>query len=92
MLTEAVVGILTGIVRFVLGLLPALPDVSGLVGNLSSGVSTLAGWASNTGAFVPWGVIGGAIALVLASMTAAIVIKTIRIIASFFTAGGGSAA
>lgn len=92
MIIELLFKALAGIVNFFLKLFPPLPDISGLTGTLSGAANTLSSYAATTGSWIPWGTIQTCVTLILSMLAAAVVIKFVRIVASFFTAGGGSAA
>lgn len=92
MIIEWIFDLIAGLVNFFLGLLPDLPDSSWLSGDVASAVSTISGYASQLGNFVPWGIVESCIGLILATLAVAAIIKVVRIIASFLTVGGGSAA
>jgi hypothetical protein len=90
-ITEYLIGMWGSFIGWVGGLiqLPQPPDF----------FNQLAGWAAqattyvaNTGVWVPWALVSGIIAVWAASLLAALTIKVVRIVLSFFTAGGGSAA
>lgn len=91
MIVEALVDVLFGIVEFVIGLIPTtaapvwIADASGYL-------ETLWGYGAGLGAWVPWSLVGTVFASVLSCVAIGLVIKLVRIVASFFTAGGGSAA
>jgi hypothetical protein len=62
---------------------------------LASAGPTIQGFVSKIGglgAFLPFSVLGAVLGLLLLLMVASLAIKVVRIIASFFTMGGGSAA
>jgi hypothetical protein len=92
MILEWLFTLVASLVRFVLGLFPPMPDVSSLSGSISSAVATLSTYASQVGNFVPWAYVKTCMGIVLAALLTAVVIRIVRIVASFFTAGGGSAA
>lgn len=80
--------------RFVgwLGGLVSLPDPPAFLGTLAGYVQQAAGYVASTGAWMPWGLLLAVIAAYAACLTAGVVVKLARIVASFLTAGGGSAA
>jgi hypothetical protein len=91
MITELILGWLTGVVVWLIGLLPewALPrifaDLLGWVNLVTDNMDPLGEW-------IAFDVSVTAIGFVIASALVAASVKGIRILASFFTAGGGSAA
>ena len=91
MIVDLIVTALAGIVTFVGDLFPTINApgwLSGLAGQVSLVTDNMAG----LGQWVPFGAAGQATVLVLAAVVVAVAVKLIRIVASFFTAGGGSAA
>jgi len=91
-ITEFFLFLMRSIAELVLSLFPDGPDPDELDGTVTSGLGTLFGYAGGFGSWVPWSTIGGALLLVVACLVAAGVIKLVRIVASFLTLGGGSAA
>jgi hypothetical protein len=83
---------LSGFARAVMGLFPPLPDPDPVIGSASSGLGTVFGYAGQFGGWIPWATVAAALAVVVAVLAAAGVIKLVRIGASFLTLGGGSAA
>lgn len=88
-IVRLVVGLLVGIVK---GLGALVPDVPGWVVRASGGLQTVAEYGSKLSAWVPFPFVLGVLGTVLACMAAGLLIKVARIVASFLTAGGGSAA
>lgn len=91
MIFDLVVSVLAGVVAWLATLFGSLTlpswwlDVRGQIQQLSD-------QAAGFGAFVPMGTVVAAAGFVVACLAAAMVIKLVRIVASFITAGGGSAA
>lgn len=96
MVTSAVLSVLSNVVTWVLGLIPhiTLPTyltatgAGSLNGTLTSAVSGL--WSID--AFIPVTQLIAAAVLVLAALGLAVTVRVVRIVASFATLGGGSAA
>lgn len=91
MIVEAVITVTMWLVK---GLIATMPT-AGPPGWLDDGagyLNTLMESAAGLGAFIPWGLAVTVIMAVLACVVVGFVIKVVRIIASFFTLGGGSAA
>lgn len=82
---------LTAVVAFMLGLLPTIAVPSWLT-TAGSAVSTVLGYASTMGAWIPLDVGLTVVGAFLSCLAASFGIKLVRIVLSFFTAGGGSAA
>jgi hypothetical protein len=91
MITEALMSVLSGFVNAVLGSLPVIP-VPTWLSDLSGGVSTIAGYGAGLGVWMPVPLIVAVISTLLAAWLIAFGIKVARIVASFLTLGGGSAA
>lgn len=91
MIVEAVVGLITTLVKFIAGLFGAF-SMPGWWDDVDDGLSWLAEQAQGWGYWVPWAAFLQAMTFVAAVIGIALVIRLVRIVASFFTAGGGSAA
>lgn len=92
MITEFFLWLLGSIAKLVLTLFPAGPDPAPALGGATSGIGQIFGWAAGLGNWVPWSAIGPALGVVVLVLAAAGVVKLVRIVASFLTLGGGSAA
>jgi hypothetical protein len=75
----------------IVGWLPTDPPPS-WVSDANGLLSQIWGWGAGLGAWVPWQLIGVVVAAVLACALIGFLIKIVRIVASFLTLGGGSAA
>lgn len=91
MITEALMSVVTGLVSVLLGSLPVVP-VPGWLSDLSSGVSSIAAAGSGLGVWLPVPLIVAVITTVFGAWIIGFGIKLARIVASFLTLGGGSAA
>jgi len=91
MIADAVISVFVWIIKAVVGLLPTgaapawLDDGAGYMAEIF-------GLVSGLGAWVPVSLAVTVVAAVLACVVIGFLIKVIRIVASFLTAGGGSAA
>ncbi len=95
MIVEKLLEIIARIHGWFLGLVDALlgPIPEWLTdGPAAEGLTTIAGWLDKTDAWIPWPLVGAVIAACAAAAVAAVAIKAVRIVASFVTLGGGSAA
>lgn len=92
MITEFFLWVMAQTARLVLSLFPAGPDAGQVPDAMASGVGTVLGYAGGFGNWIPWGQVGPALVVVLGVLVAAGAIKLVRIVASFLTLGGGSAA
>ncbi len=91
MIADAVLGWVAALLTWVAGLL-TLPAPPTFVADLPGYASQLADFTVGTGAWVPWGLLGTVLVAYSAIVVTGFAIKLARIAASFFTAGGGSAA
>jgi len=89
---EGLYKVLTSLIAGFFNLFPTLPSLSGAAANIASALATISAKASQFGAWIPLGQVGNALGLVLAALTASLLIKGVRIVISLFTGGGGSAA
>lgn len=89
MIIELLVNVLVGFFTFVLGLFPegSLPT---FLGNQQY-LQDIWNMAAGLGAWVPWSLFGTVAAFVLGSVAIGFGIKVVRLVASYFLAGGGSA-
>ena len=69
-----------------------LPAVPSFLGDLAGYVATAGSYVASTGAWIPWSLMVTVIGVWAACLGAGLAVKVVRIIASFLTAGGGSAA
>lgn len=91
MIVEAIVSVLAGLVSFVGGLMPEIA-VPGFVGSLVGLVGTITGYMAPLGYWIPFGPAGTATGFVLVALAVSLVVRLVRVIASFLTGGGGGAA
>lgn len=91
MILEAIVNFFAGVVEFFLNLLPSM-DPPGFVTGFGEKVSDVLGYASGLGAWLPLGLVATVTGALIVCIGVGFGIKVVRIVASFFTAGGGSAA
>ena len=82
--------LLSSIVSGLLGLIPDVP-VPGWMSDTSGLLSSLLGYASSMSVWFPWTVAAVVVPTVLACVAVGFATKVTRIVASFLTAGGGSA-
>lgn len=92
MLIELIWGVLASILSFIIGLFPDLPSAEWLRTGVASGVSTISAGAGTLSAWVPFGTAATCLTFLIGTLGVVVLVKVVRIIASFFTAGGGSAA
>lgn len=91
MVTDAILRVLGAFLTWIIGLMGTweLPDWLATVITFVAGIVTQAAALGN---WIPWQYVGIALALIWTSFLIAFGIRVVRIVASFFTAGGGSAA
>jgi hypothetical protein len=83
---------LGALVEFVSGLFAFVPSPPTFFTDIAGYVDDVAGFMAGTSAWLPWQLLMSVLALWAISATTAVTIRIVRIVASFFTAGGGSAA
>ena len=91
MVTDAVVGWAASFVAWIGGLV-SLPAVPTFLSSLGGYVGTASSYVTGTGVWMPWSLLVTVIGAWAVCLLAALVVKVVRIIASFLTLGGGSAA
>ena len=91
MITGAIAGWFGAFVGW-LGGLVSLPTPPAFFGTLQGYAVTAGGYVANTGVWMPWTVIATVLGAWVTALAAALIVKIVRIVASFLTAGGGSAA
>ena len=91
MVTQGILAAYAWFVSFLGGLI-SFPAVPAFVGDAAGYASTVGGYVSSTGAWIPWPILGAVLSAYAACLAAALIVKTVRIVASFVTLGGGSAA
>lgn len=84
-------GTVVQLVAWLIDLIP-LPDPDPILSGVSGGIGSVFAAAGALSYWVPFGQAGMAVLVVAAVAAAAFGIKVVRIIASFLTLGGGSAA
>lgn len=90
MIAEGLIVVGVGFVNFFLGLLPKTSAPAWL-DNGTGYLATVWGYASGLGAWIPWSLVGTVLTAVLLCVVLGFGIKVARIVASYFTLGGGSA-
>ena len=91
MITDLFLWFMGGIAALVLGLLPDAPDsAQALPDSILGGLATVFGYGADLGAWFPWSVVVPTLAILTAVLVASGSILLVRVVASFFTGGGGS--
>lgn len=91
MVTQGIVAAYAWFVAF-LGSLVNFPPVPAFVADAGGYATTVGGYVVSTGAWIPWPILASVLAAYGVCLAAGLVVKTVRIVASFVTLGGGSAA
>jgi hypothetical protein len=91
-IVELIVQAVAGLVVFIVGLFPTVPPAGWLTNGITDAVAMVGPHLAGFGAWVPFTAAGQAVGFVVAALAVAVLVKLVRIVASFFTAGGGSAA
>lgn len=91
MVTEWIMSAFAAVVSTVLGWI-VLPEVPAFIGEAPAFISEVGTYLHGTGAWIPWGLLGSVVAAVVVAFGVMVTIKLVRIVASFLTLGGGSAA
>lgn len=91
MVTDWILGVLVGFWEWLIGNIP-WPEPPEWFGTLSSGVDALNSHITGLGAWLPFPILRTVLGAILALLLVSLGLKVVRIVASFFTAGGGSAA
>lgn len=91
MITELVLGVLASVVSFVGGLFPSMTLPTWLA-SIPVWIDSLGSYLTGMDAWVPWDHFATVLGFLALALSIALAIKLVRIVASFLTAGGGSAA
>ena len=91
MITELLLLFFGQLMEWVLWLLPdAPPGADALPDNVLAGLAMVFGYGADLGAWIPWAVVVPTLAILTAVLIASGSILLVRIVASFFSGGGGS--
>ena len=91
MVIDAIISVLAGFVAWLVALI-SVPESPAFLGDLQGYLDTASGYVTGTGQWIPWPIMVGIFAAWGISIVAMVSIKGVRIVASFLTLGGGSAA
>jgi hypothetical protein len=89
MVVKGFLNVLSGVLVWLLGLLPHLAVPSWL-SSLGGSLATISSGLSGTTGWVPWGELFIAVALALSAIGISVAVRGFRIVASFLTLGGGA--
>jgi hypothetical protein len=81
-----------GFVTFIIGLFPTVTVPEWMSTTVPGAIASVNAYLLNVSVWLPFDHATTALGLVLVALAAAVTIKLIRVTASFFTGGGGSAA
>lgn len=90
MITDAIINFFVGVVAALMSFLPTSGAPTWLT-SIGGAVGTVYAYAGQMGAWFPVTLVRNVALAVIASILAGFVVKTVRIVASFVTVGGGSA-
>lgn len=91
MIIKWLLDVVTGFLGWVVGLLPSVSIPVWMSTTVPNAITTIGGYISSIDVWLPFSDAGIAVAFVVVALAAAVAIKIVRIVASFVTAGGGSA-
>ncbi len=91
MIVELIVGLIAGLLEFIGGLFGSW-SMPAWWSEVDNSLDFISDQAAGFGQWIPFSAVVQALNLVVVAVGLALVIKLVRIVASFFTAGGGSAA
>ncbi|MDQ1628086.1 MAG: hypothetical protein QOI54_1830 [Actinomycetota bacterium] len=91
MITDTIVGWFAAFIGW-LGGLVSVPGPPSFLVELPGWVTTASSYVAGTSVWMPWSLMVTVIGVYAVCLTSGLAIKLVRIVASFLTAGGGSAA
>lgn len=91
MVTERLIDLVAGFASFVIGLVPA-PGVPAFFTDATNAASSVGDLFASVSVWFPLGLVAAVLTAWALTWGVGVSIKVVRIVASFFTAGGGSAA
>lgn len=90
MVTDVLLGWLGALWSWLMGLFPVIDPPDWLAGT-GDALTTVTDHIGGMGRWLPFGLLGAVLGTFFLILAAGFVVKVVRIVASFFTAGGGSA-
>jgi hypothetical protein len=91
-ITGLLVHLLAVTLSGIASLMPSFPGPAAVFGPITDGLSTVAGYVGSLSFWLPFGALGTGLVVLAGLGAVALTIKLVRIVASFLTLGGGSAA
>lgn len=91
MITEAIMNVFFSFTELLVSLVPS-SDPPSWLSDGSGALAEIWGYGHGLGAWLPWSLIGVVFPVVIACIGLGLLIKLTRIVLSFLTLGGGSAA
>lgn len=92
MIADALLDLLFTVAGFVVGLFPDFPAPAWMTTTLPGWIDTVAGWFDGLSNWLPVEHFVPVLAFAAGGVAVALVVRLVRIVLSFLTAGGGSAA
>ena len=92
MITDAILDLVFVIAGWFIDLTPEFPIPAWMTTTLPGWISTIAGWFSNVAYWLPVGHFSVVLGFAVGLVGLALGVRLVRIVLSFLTAGGGSAA
>jgi hypothetical protein len=92
-ITEFLIWVMASTARLLFAVIPGPdPTAAQTASGVQQGLGTVLAYCTQFGAWIPWNVVGPAVLITFAALIASGGIKLVRIVLSFITLGGGSAA
>lgn len=91
MVTEALINLVAGFWAFWLSQLPDVGEVPEWVDSIGAGAGQVGAWLGQFDSWLPTGMVAAVFSTIVGVWIVGVVIKLVRIVASFLTAGGGAA-
>lgn len=91
MITEAIVSVFAAVAGFIVGLFPTWSPPAWLTTTVPDLIGQASDWIVGVNAWVPFDHVATVLGFVVLVLATAVAVRLVRIVASFLTAGGGSA-
>jgi hypothetical protein len=91
-ITGAILKLVSSMVAWFVTLMPNVPPMTSVTGSGDGGFSSLVGFMAGAASWLPFPVLFSCVVFVFSVLAVAGAVKGVRIVASFLTLGGGSAA
>ena len=90
MIVQGILQAVAAVWSWFMSILPTFDSLDTVTGGMVDAVSTLTGYAANSGAWIPWVAVGVSLLLVSSTLAASLGLKLGFKILSLFTGGGGA--